>query len=241
MRFRLLAEEDHTAHDARYDESLIAAAAERGPVGCVWQARQSLVVPRTYQRYSGFTQVCEAFSAMGWPVSVRQSGGGIVPQGPGVINLSLAYAVDGKPLDHSDAAYSLLCEVMQSALIDYGIAACPGAVQGSFCDGRFNLATAHEGQARKVAGTAQVWRRHQTESGHPAQIVLVHGLILAHVDASGLTELANRFETALGRGRPYREDSVASLHTLLVAEKRSTNFCTLLKQTLAAKIVSFPA
>src|SRR5690606_11267187 len=151
-----------------------------GASASVWEAEQGLVVPRTYRRYAGFEQACQQTEQAGWPVTVRQSGGGIVPQGPGIINLSLAYPVHGKPLDHSDVAYQLICGLISRSLQNLGIEAHPQAVEGSFCDGRYNLAVGHGAQARKIAGTAQMWRRHPAaETGSEQQIVLVHALILA--------------------------------------------------------------
>ncbi len=202
--------------DARFDECLIALAAENGPTACLWQSDQGLVVPRTYQRHASFEASCAEFAQLGWPVTVRQSGGGIVPQGDGILNLSLAYAVEGKPLDHSDDAYLLICGVIAGALREFGIDSHPRAVEGSFCDGRYNLAVGGETSARKVAGTAQLWRSQAGPAGGGRlQIVLVHGLILAQVDVVALTATANHFEQALGTEKRYSSDKLASLHDLL--------------------------
>lgn len=202
-------------HDPRFDESLIALAAEQGPCACIWQAPQGLVVPRTYQRHDNFSAACADFAGQGWPVTVRQSGGGIVPQGPGIVNASLAYAMEGKPLDHSDDAYRLLCTLISAALARYGIVSQPQAVEGSFCDGRYNLAVGTGPGARKVAGTAQVWRRRKIDGAAvPTQIVLVHALILAAVDVDLVTAQANRFEAAIDSGKRYHADRMASLHDL---------------------------
>lgn len=214
MRFQLLPSTG-LCQDARFDECLVGLAAQHGSTACIWESGQGLVVPRTYQRHASFSASCASFAEMGWPVTVRQSGGGIVPQGPGIINLSLAYAVDGKPLDHSDDAYLLICRVIAGALREFGIDSHPQAVEGSFCDGRYNLAVGCGPSARKVAGTAQLWRRQPVALGMDAiQIVLVHGLILAEVDVAALTECANRFEQAIGSEKRYSSDKIASLHTL---------------------------
>ncbi|MDS1141083.1 lipoate--protein ligase family protein [Pusillimonas sp. SM2304] len=215
MSFKLLSFARNEPQHACFDESLIALAAQQGPSACLWEAEQGLVVPRSYRRFSAFSDACAQFEQAGWPVTVRQSGGGIVPQGPGVINLSLAYTVQGKPLDHSDAAYLLICRIISQALQAYGVASHPQAVEGSFCDGRYNLAVGRGAGARKIAGTAQVWRRHPAASSHnDQQIVLVHALILAHVDVQALSAQANRFEQAIGNDKRYAADRIASLHTL---------------------------
>src|SRR3546814_1729838 len=56
---------------------------------------------------------------------------GIVPQGPGIVNVSLAYAVQGKPLDHSDEAYLLICRIIAQALEEHGVDAHTQAVDRS--------------------------------------------------------------------------------------------------------------
>lgn len=214
MRFRLLPA-DPTAQGARYDEFLIAAAAREGPSACIWEAAPSLVVPRTYQRFEHFAAVNEHFANAGWPVIVRHSGGGIVPQGPGIANISLAYAVQGKPLNHSDRAYRLLCDIISRALRPFGIAAHPQAVEGSFCDGRYNLAVGTGAQARKIAGTAQLWRRRPGSTDPDSQIVLAHALLLVDVDTDAVTAIANRYEAALGSDKRYDSRRVTSIRQVL--------------------------
>src|SRR5690606_16757236 len=106
----------HTTHlltdDVRCAEALLTLAAKGQRAASLWNTAQGLVVPRTYLRSPQFATVSEQFKLAGWPVTVRHSGGGIVPQGPGVINLSPAYAVKGKPLDHADTAYALICDII---------------------------------------------------------------------------------------------------------------------------------
>ena len=213
-RFRLLEREARRTLDATHDEDLIGLAARSGPVACVWEAAQGLVVPRTYRRYAGFEETCERHARRGWPVTVRMSGGGVVPQGPGILNLSLAYACDAPPLRHSDAAYELLCAVLRKALLAFGIEARPQAVEGSFCDGRYNLACGPASAPRKVAGTAQLWRRVR-EDGASVQVVLAHALLLATADTTALTRKANVFERALGSGKRYDPRRVAALYDFL--------------------------
>src|SRR5690606_17506901 len=214
MSFTLLPFARNEPQHVRFDETLITLAAQQGSVACVWEAEQGLVVPRTYRRFPDFDNACVRFNEAGWPVTVRQSGGGIVPQGPGIINLSLAYAVHGKPLDHSDAAYLLICRIISQALQEYGVSSHHQSVEGSFCDGRYNLAVGQGDHTKKIAGTAQLWRRHPMASSVDQQIVLVHALILAYVDVVALSELANRFEQALGNDKRYTHDRLASVHTL---------------------------
>ncbi len=235
---------------ADFDELLMSRAAQFGPSACVWEAGRALVVPRTYRRLPRFTKACRRFAQIGWPVTVRQSGGGLVPQGPGIVNLSLAYAVDGPPLSRTESVYRHLCALVAETLGDYGIVSHPQAVTGSFCDGRYNLAwTGADGIARKIVGTAQLWRRiaapvnggaaqgpadprpglpgipAQADARHtpPIQIVLAHAVILAAVDTNAITRVANSFERAAGGTAHYDPDRIASLHA--IAGKDSHDGC----------------
>ncbi|STV42435.1 lipoate-protein ligase A [Klebsiella pneumoniae subsp. ozaenae] len=51
------------------------------------RAPQGLVVPGSYRQFTDLPAVSAHFAARGWPVWLRRSGGGLVPQGPGIINL----------------------------------------------------------------------------------------------------------------------------------------------------------
>lgn len=215
MRFALQPKGHPT--DGRHDEDLIELAARNGPLARIWTAPQGLVVPRTYANRPGFDAASQSFALDGWPITVRLSGGGVVPQGPGILNLSLAFPVEGRAMTHSEAAYRLICRVISAALSKSGIVARPEAVEGSFCDGRFNLAVGMP--ARKVAGTAQVWRRIQANP--ETQVGLVHALILAQVDTELLTSQANRLEDALSNTRRYLHTRIASLDTLVPAQARA--------------------
>lgn len=203
-----------TTHDPRFDESLLDHAIVRGPVAAIWQARQGLVVPRTYRRFDAFEASCTRFARLGWPVTVRQTGGGIVPQGPGILNLSLAYCVNGPAMRHSEPGYLLICQVLSDAFRSMGIDAFPAAVEGSFCDGRYNLAVRLQGEAVKIVGTAQMWRR--VPGSDTRHVGLVHALAMLDVDTAAVTEVANTFEAAIGSGRRYRADRVVSATELLV-------------------------
>lgn len=213
MKFAVVTANSSTGNDARADETLIGQAAQGTATASIWRTVQGLVVPRSYLRSTQFQQTSQTFAQAGWPISVRQSGGGVVPQGPGIINLSLAYPVDGKPLDYSDAGYQLICDIISQTLDHFGIATRAQAVAGSFCDGRYNLATGPENQPRKVVGTAQVWRRQPgLHGGEPFQVALVHAMILAYADIHAITDQANRLELSLGNDRRYLNDSAVSLH-----------------------------
>ena len=145
----------------------MASAARTGRAAAhLWRGEPGLVVPRSCTTLPGWPAAAQAHR-----VRVRASGGGVVPQGPGLLNLSLVWRADtgataGAP-SGTEVIYRALCEGLASALARLGVVAAPQAVRGSFCDGRFNLAVA----GRKLVGTAQSWRR---VAGAP--VVLAHAV-----------------------------------------------------------------
>lgn len=172
------------------------------PTAQLWASIPGFVVPRSYERRPGWADACAASSAEGWPVQVRHSGGGLVPQGPGLWNLSLAWPVPGDAPVGTEAVYQELAGELATAFARLGIRAEPQAVAGSFCDGRFNLAV----NGRKVVGTAQAWRRIKRQ-----QVVLAHAIIVSSADAAALADAANRFEARSGGETRYRPDALTSL------------------------------
>ncbi len=172
----------------------------------VWTGRQELVAPLLCRRFPDFAAACALSAESGWPVRLRRSGGGVVPQGSGILNVSLAYPCTRAPGDLADATYASICNILSEALAGLGIEAFAHNVEGSFCDGRFNLAVAGDGAPRKIAGTAQYWRR---AGNHYA--VLVHALLVVDADPLALTAAANRFEAALGSGRQYDANALTNV------------------------------
>jgi hypothetical protein len=185
----------------------LAAATDGQPRAVWWTAGPGLVAPVSYRRHAPLDAAMADFAARGLPVQLRRSGGGVVPQGPGICNLSLVYPLAGGPGVQAAAVYEHLCGVLRRALAALGIAAHAQEVQGSFCDGRYNLAVPrNDGSARKICGTAQYWKRDGARHA-----VLAHALVLLDGDLHRMTAHANDFEFALGSGRCYRADALTSV------------------------------
>ncbi len=172
----------------------------------LWSGTVALVAPLSYRNHAALDAAAAAFAARGCPVRLRRSGGGVVPQGPGILNLSLAYPCSGDPGSALVQVYAHLCGVLGTALTRLGIDTASSVVEGSFCDGRYNLAVAQDGSMRKIAGTAQYWRR-----GAGRHAVLAHALLLVDADLQQLCEQANRFEAALGSARHYRSQALTNV------------------------------
>lgn len=189
------------AHGIAAEADWMASAAATGQAGAhLWCGEPGLVVPRSCTALPGW-----AAAARLHPVQVRTSGGGVVPQGPGVLNLSLVWRAGGSANtapSGTTAIYRALCGELSAALARLDIEVRARAVEGSFCDGRFNLALGD----RKLVGCAQSWRR---IGGQP--MVLAHAVIVVDADPSALTAAANAFERDLGSGRHYRCDALTSV------------------------------
>lgn len=179
----------------------LARCADGGPAAAhLWTAPAGLVVPRRCAALPGWA----ALDKTG--VQVRASGGGLVPQGPGVWNLTLVWpaadAAVGAAAHGMHAVYPALCGEMAAAFVRLGVQARPGQVPGAFCDGRWNLAIG----GRKFVGTAQAWKRFG-----PRTVVMAHAVIVIDADPAALTARCNAFEQALGSGVRYRADALTCL------------------------------
>ena len=202
-RLALLLSRSDGAEALAIDQQLIDRAAVGEPAVCVWEPAPSLVVPSTYLRYERFAMLCERFSGRGWPVYLRRSGGGLVPQDQGVVNISLAWRTATDMATGTTQVYRSLCGLLQDAVERFDIDLEARAVSGSFCDGRFNLAAG----GRKVVGTAQYWQRvSRTE-----HVVLAHACLMVRADLALLTLRANEFEAQLGSDRCYDESALTNL------------------------------
>lgn len=184
---------------AREAQWLGEAARSASALARLWQGEPGWVVP---QRTTALAAWPEVRARHGAALQVRASGGGLVPQGPGLWNLSLAWPAGGATPAGLHAIYAALCGALAAAFARLGVGATPQPVAGSFCDGRWNLAS----RGRKFVGTAQAWRR-----AGGAQVVLAHAVIVVDADPAALTERANALESELGQGRPYDAGALTSL------------------------------
>lgn len=122
------------------------------PAILIWQASDcGLVVPRHWARRPGVMAVADTLAAQGWPVLVRSSGGGAVPQGPDTLNLSVILPVMRG--FHIEDGFALICGMLTEALTRFEVVVKTGPVAGAFCDGAWNVTVG----GRKLAGTAQRW------------------------------------------------------------------------------------
>lgn len=187
------------------EQRLIDCAQAAGcDAALVFCGEDGIVVPRSYRSKPGFDQACATLAADGLPVHVRLSGGGVVPQSPAVVNLYWARPLlSEQPVRDAEQQYLALCALLERLFAEIGIATGYQAVAGSFCDGRFNLAAG----GRKIAGTAQYWKRR----GAPKQHTVLASAVIVAADAAALTERANRLEIALNSEQRYLPASTVAI------------------------------
>lgn len=186
----------------------------------IWDNGQALVVSRSDARLPGFAGARERLSAEGWPVLVRESGGGVVPHARGILHLSLVFRPPRGTRCTLEAVYGALALPLRDALARLGVDAELGDAPGSFCDGRFNLLVA----GCKLAGTAQRWRGRPSATPDGRGAVLAHALLLVDGDVEAWTARVNRFYELAGgtpRARADASRTLASLVGARAAEARA--------------------
>ena len=152
----------------------------------VWATSNCIVVPRRLLRSKNIEYAKERSKERGWPITERSSGGGATPQGKGIINVTYAYACPRHPSIKD--SYKKLCDPIIEIVENLGASARCQSVDGSFCDGEYNVAIAE----RKVAGTAQrrSWRKNKKNN---EAVLFAHALILVDADIETSVAAINQF------------------------------------------------
>lgn len=181
-------------------------------LGMTWQARRNaLVMPASMTRKPWFGALAERAEALGHPVALRQTGGGLVPQGPGIFNLAFAYRRRVFADFTLECGYDAIVQPLMTVFGKHGLVVQTGALPGSFCDGKFNLLAG----GRKLVGTAQRWSAADREGEHS---ILGHAVIAYDMDVGNRMNVLNRIcegsgacETGVGGFDPL-------VHTSIVGE-----------------------
>lgn len=180
------------------EEELLATGR---PQLLLWQAAEpSLVVPKSWARREGFAGISAACREDGWPLILRSSGGGGVPQGPGTINLAMVLPVpDGFTLEDG---YCLICGGIADALKRFNIESDTGSVDGAFCDGAWNITVA----GKKLAGTAQRWISRAGE-----RVALIHAAILVRFPDTSFWKALEYTESLFDKNSQVKQEVHVSL------------------------------
>lgn len=193
-----------------YDELLLEqiSAGDKGPTIRIWRNRQCLVATVKESHKPEFDAACIASELEGWPVAVRRTGGTCVPHGHGVLNLTLVYPRPSGLEWSTEDSYRLLCSILQKLLETYGLEVETGEVQGSFCDGKFNLQVAN----RKLVGTSQRWKGNPEL---PGSIILSHACLLVDLDLLEATARINQLYQLCGNKQQFDPDACCTLRECL--------------------------
>lgn len=172
------------------------AAGRRGSTALLWSSGRSLAATRSETRLPGFAEARRAAESSGFPVLVRDSGGGAVAADEGCISFSLTVPVEALRQGLYER-YALAAEVVVGALGRLGIEAEPGEVEGEFCPGAYSVRMGGP-EGIKVAGLAQRVTKRAAR---------VEALVL--VETAGIAAVLQQFYDALGLH--FRPESVGDL------------------------------
>ena len=195
-----------TAADGVAREEALFAAGK--PALLLWRAvAPSIVVPRARERKAGFVGLAQSAARAGWPLTLRASGGGAVPQGPGTINLAMVTPMpEGARIEDG---YRLICGAISEALMRFEVSSDTGAVDAAFCDGDWNVTVG----GRKLAGTAQRWR----PLSNGRSLALIHAAIVVSSPPDTVWPVLGAVETHAGGITPPRREVHVALSDLLPA------------------------
>ena len=169
----------------------------RGATTLLWSSSPYVGATRPETRLPGFPEGARLAEEDGFPVLVRNSGGGAVAANEGSISFSITFPVE----DMRQGLYERYeegAELIVDALEGVGIEAEPGEVGGEFCPGAYSVRVGGP-EGFKVAGLAQRVTRRAAR---------IEALVLVSQTAE-LRHVLARFYGALGL--PFRPGSVADL------------------------------
>src|SRR5687768_10549227 len=173
------------------------ATDERGSTALIWTSSRYVGATRKETRLRGFGVATRTAADLGFPVLVRNSGGGAVAANRGSLSFSLTFPVED--LRHGlYERYAEGLDLIASALQRIGVEAEGGEVEGEFCPGAYSVRSGGP-RGVKHAGLAQrVTRR----SARLEALVLV----------SETDEIRTVLERVYGLlGLPFRPESIGDL------------------------------
>jgi lipoate-protein ligase A len=186
----------------------VLAHPERGVLR-LWRTSPCLVVTSLLAHRPEFGAAAEASAKRGWPVVVRRTGGGPVPQTAGTLNVSLAYATPRDQTPGIDAAFRHFADAMLSALQSCGVTAVVGEIEGSCCPGRYDIAIG----TKKIIGIAQR-RRQGAKDGALLSAVLVHAMVWVEGELNPEIDQLERFLDEAGARTTFRREVMGTLQAI---------------------------
>jgi octanoyl-[GcvH]:protein N-octanoyltransferase len=175
----------------------------------LWRTSPCLVVTPLLAHRAQFAAAAEASARRGWPVVVRRTGGGPVPQTAGTLNVSLAYATPRDRVPGIDAAFAHFADGMLHALRACGVSGVVGEIEGSCCPGRYDIAIG----GRKIIGIAQR-RRQGAKDERLLAAVLVHAMVWLEGTLGAEIDLLERFLDEAGAATRFRRDVMGTVQEI---------------------------
>jgi octanoyl-[GcvH]:protein N-octanoyltransferase len=173
------------------------AAQERGPSALMWTSSRYIGATRQETRLPGFAAATEVASDLGFPMLVRNSGGGAVAANRGSLSFSLTFPVED--LRHGlYERYAEGLDLIASALRRIGVEAEGGEVEGEFCPGAYSVRSGGPWGVKHAGLAQRVTRR----SARLEALVLVS-------ETDGVRAVLERVYSLLGL--PFRPESVGDL------------------------------
>ena len=163
----------------------------------IWRTQQALVVPRGMPSRARFDAAAAMAGTCGWPVFERDTGGDLTPQMPGVVNISMAFRMDGATPNIRAAYLRLTDPVIAFLSTHLGLKGYLSAIPGAFCDGAYNIAIDN----KKLAGTAQRWKI-LSHSGETKSIAMLgHIALMCDCELAPAIGAINAFYASMGLER----------------------------------------
>jgi lipoate-protein ligase A len=215
------------------ERALLARLSEQGATSAgfiVWRTHQALIVPRGMSARPCFPEAARAAGALGWDVKERDTGGDLTPQAPGMINLSMAFRDDTAPPSIGRAYHRLLAPLLSFLKDEMGLEAYASAIEGSFCDGDYNVAVA----GRKLGGSAQRWKMSRTPAGGRAADIMAHVALICDMPLDRAIGAINEFYRLCKIDRRIDVERHVSLADMVGADRARP-------ARVAAEIASFLA
>ncbi len=175
------------------------AAGHRGPAALLWTSSRYISVTYPETHLPSFGTAARLGEEAGFPVLVRNSGGGAVAANEGSISFSLTFPVED--LRHGlHERYAEGADLVVATLGKLGVAAEAGEVEGEFCPGAYSVRSGGP-LGIKIAGLAQ---RATRRAARLEALVLV-------TKTAELKGVLSRFYGALDLS--FRPESIADLPT----------------------------
>jgi lipoate-protein ligase A len=186
-----------------------ALAAPERPILRLWRTHRCLVVTPLLAQRPGFAAAAQASAGRGWPVVVRRTGGGPVPQGPETLSISLAGAAPRADAPGIDDAFRHFAGWLAQALRACGLVPEIGEIAGSCCPGRYDIAIG----GCKIVGIAQ--RRRQGRHGDRLlTATLVHAMLWLEGDLAEGVDALERFLAEAGAPQRFARDRMGTVEEI---------------------------